>query len=105
MATERDAGEIRAIYAPFCEHTPTSFELKAPKLEEMQQRIRKITENFPWLVCENSGAVAGYAYASAHAERAAYRWSVDVAVYIGEGRRRSGIGRALYTSLFEILKL
>ena len=28
---------------------------------------------------------------------------MDVAVYIGEGQRRTGLGRALYTALFEIL--
>ncbi len=40
-----------------------------------------------------------------HRERAAYGWSVDVSVYVREGLRRRGLGRALYTSLFAILKL
>ena len=39
----------------------------------------------PWLVAEMDGRIAGYVYASRHHERAAYRWSVDVAVYIGRG--------------------
>lgn len=104
MAAERDAADIRAIYAPFCERTPTSFETHAPTLEEMEQRIQKITAQFPWLVCETDGAVAGYAYACPHRERAAYRWAADVAVYTGEGQRRTGIGRALYTALFQILR-
>src|SRR5262249_51171207 len=38
-------------------------------------------------------------------EGAASQWSVDVAVYVREGRRRSGTGRALYTSLFQALVL
>lgn len=103
QANEQDASAIRAIYAPFCESSATSFELVPPALEEMQARIRKITAHYPWLVCERDGAVLGYAYAGAHRERAAYRWSVDVAVYIGEGQRRTGMGRALYTALFRIL--
>ena len=103
MANEQDAAAIRAIYAPFCEGSATSFETSAPSLEEMQGRIRKITAQFPWLVCERAGEVLGYAYACAHRERAAYRWSVDVAVYVGECRRRLGVGRALYTALFRIL--
>jgi len=103
MANEQDAAAIRAIYAPFCDNSVTSFESGAPSLEEMQSRIRKITAQFPWLVCECDGAVLGYAYAGAHRERAAYRWAVDVAVYIGEGSRRLGVGRALYTALFQIL--
>ena len=47
----------------------------------------------------------GYAYASRHRERAAYRWSADVSVYVREEARGKGIGRALYTSLFAILRL
>ncbi|MSU58415.1 MAG: N-acetyltransferase family protein [Pedosphaera sp.] len=103
MATERDAAAICDIYAPFCDGSVTSFEASAPSLEEMQSRIRKITAQFPWLVCEREGEVLGYAYAGAHRERAAYRWAVDVAVYIGERHHRMGIGRALYTALFRLL--
>lgn len=105
LADGRDAGQIRSVYAPFCEGTAVSFEVTAPTTADMQERIRKITAQYPWLVCEIGGQVVGYAYACAHRERAAYRWSVDVAVYIAEGKRRSGIGRALYTSLFKILVL
>lgn len=104
-ATEADAAGVRAIYAPFCEGTVVSFETAAPTVAEMQERMRKISAQLPWLVCESDGQVVGYAYACAHRERAAYRWSVDVAIYIGEGKRRRGVGRALYTSLFKILVL
>src|SRR5262249_55483808 len=45
------------------------------------------------------------AYASPHRQRAAYDWSVDVSVYIRDNMRRMGVGRALYTSLFAILRL
>lgn len=103
LANEQDASAIRAIYAPFCEDSVTSFELAPPTVEEMQARIFKITEHHPWLVCVRGGEVCGYASAGIHRERAAYRWSVDVAVYIGEGQRRTGMGRALYTALFGIL--
>ena len=103
LANEPDAPAIRAIYAPFCEDSVTSFELTPPTVEEMRTRIRSITAQYPWLVCVRNGEVCGYAYACAHRERAAYRWSVDVAVYIGEGQRRTGMGRALYTALFGIL--
>ena len=46
------------------------------------------------------GLILGYAYASPHRERAAYRWSVDVSVYVREGRRRGGTGPGpLYVAL------
>ena len=104
MAGQPDAAGIRAIYAPFCDNTTISFEAHAPSLEEMTARVRKITEQFPWLVCVRDGEVLGYAYACPHRERAAYRWSVDVAVYVDARSQRLGVGRALYTALFQILR-
>jgi L-amino acid N-acyltransferase YncA len=52
-----------------------------------------------------AGQPIGYAYASRHAERAAYQWSVDTTVYIREGHQRRGVGRALYRSLLPLLRL
>ena len=49
--------------------------------------------------------MAGYAYSSAHRERAAYQWSVDVAIYVRPDTQRQGIGRRLYAPLFEIVRL
>jgi phosphinothricin acetyltransferase len=105
LATEGDAPMVRDIYAPFCESTPVSFETHPPSVDEIRRRIGKTLERLPWLVCAASDAVLGYAYASLHRERAAYRWSVDVAVYVREGQRRSGIGRALYSSLLPTLEV
>lgn len=106
LAAEGDAEQVRAIYAPFCAlDSPVSFEIGAPSREEVRRRIAKTLELYPWLVCERSGEVVGYVYAGSHNERAAYLWSVTTAVYIGPGQRRSGVGRALYTSLFNVLRL
>lgn len=104
LATLDDAQAIRDIYAPFCESTPVSFETQAPSVEEMRRRIAKTLESLPWLVRERAGDIIGYAYASQHRERAAYRWSVDVSAYVRDGCRRTGVGRALYTQLFELLR-
>ena len=106
LATGDDAEAVRAIYAPFCDAgSHVSFEVVAPSVEEMRRRIETTLKRHPWLVAEDAGDVLGYVYAGPHRERAAYRWSVDVSAYIGEGRRRSGVGRGLYRSLFEILRL
>jgi L-amino acid N-acyltransferase YncA len=105
LAQPADAAAVAAIYAPFCTDTSVSFEYEAPTAADMAERIRKITARLPWLVLETEDGVAGYAYASQHRERTAYRWAVDAAVYVGAGRRRAGVGRALYTTLFRILAL
>jgi len=83
---------------------PTSFELRAPDAAEMAARLARVTATWPWLVAEEGGAVRGYCYASAFAEREAYRWSVATSAYVREGHQRRGIGRALYTRLFDALR-
>ena len=104
LAQEADAEAIAAIYAPYVERSVVSFESVPPDREETLRRMVETTATYPWLVCERGGRVAGYAYATQHRVRAAYRWSVDTSVYIDTDCHRRGIGRGLYTSLFAILK-
>jgi L-amino acid N-acyltransferase YncA len=99
-----DARAIRAIYAPFVSDSATSFETVVPDVEEIRRRIDEQRASYPWLVFESNGTIAGYAYASAHRARQAYRWSVDVSVYVDRIVHRRGIGRALYQTLFDLLR-
>ena len=50
-------------------------------------------------VLESADRVVGYAYGGPFKARAAYRWSCEVSVYLEQGRRRTGAGRALYDVL------
>ena len=104
FAEARDAAAIQAIYAPFCESSAVSFETRPPSVEEVATRIEKVSPQYPWLVGEIDSQVAGYVYACQHRERAAYRWAVDVAVYVNAAHRRRGVGRGLYTSLLALLR-
>src|SRR5213593_1124663 len=95
LAGEADAEAVQAIYAPYVRDTAISFETEPPTVEEMGRRIRTVLEHAPWLVCERNGEAVGYAYASRFHARAAYRWTVEVTVYIDRAHCRAGIGRAL----------
>jgi phosphinothricin acetyltransferase len=100
---DRDASACAEIYAPFVIDTPISFEERPPDEHEMRRRIEETTARYPWLVAEADGRVIGYAYASPHRERAAYRWAVDVAIYVDPSHQGRGVGRALYEELFKLL--
>jgi L-amino acid N-acyltransferase YncA len=100
----RDAAACAAIYAPYVEDSVISFETKAPSARAMAERMEAITATHPWLVAEHDGRVAGFAYASAHHARAAYRWAADVTVYVDAEHHRTGVGRKLYETLFELLR-
>ena len=103
LATENDAAGVAEIYAPIVRSTPTSFEIDPPGAEEMARRIRETLPAYPWLVSEDRGRIAGYAYAGRHKPRAAYQWVVETSVYIHPDFQGRGIGRGLYESLFRML--
>lgn len=106
LAKAADADAIAKIYQPIVSGTAISFELEVPTVAEVERRIVSIASFAPWLVYASlDDQVLGYAYASKHRERAAYQWSVDVAVYIDETHRRQGIGRKLYTALSALLRV
>jgi phosphinothricin acetyltransferase len=103
-ASVDDAASIAEIYRPIVEQTIISFEEIAPDADEMRKRIEMTTAAaYPWLVACDRDDVLGYAYAGRHRERAGYRYSVDVSIYVSGRARRSGIGTALYTRLFDLL--
>lgn len=104
IATPDDALACAEIYAPSVTSSACSFELEPPSAQEMAERIRATLTLAPWLVCEHAGQVLGYAYASRHHERAAYRWSLDVSVYVHAAARRQGVAGALYEFLFALLR-
>lgn len=104
LATPADAAALAAIYAPYVRDTAITFETEEPDSGEFAQRIARIAPAYPWLLAELGGEAVGYAYASEYRTRRAYRWSVEVTVYLADAARRRGIGRGLYARLFELLR-
>ena len=100
---DRDAARCAELYAPFVRDTVISLEEEPPDADEFAQRIERISRTHPWLVAEMDGELPGFAYATLHRERAAYRWATDVTVYVDPAYHRRGIARALYTALFDLL--
>jgi L-amino acid N-acyltransferase YncA len=98
-ATEEDAAACAAIYAPYVAETAVSFEVEPPTPDQMALRIEHARKRHAWLVLEVDGLVVGYAYGHSFAERAAYRWSCEVSIYLERERHRSGGGRLLYETL------
>jgi phosphinothricin acetyltransferase len=105
MATPDDGEQIAAVYAPSVTSTVISFEMEPPGTPEMTRRVTEALLKHPWLVAVRDGEVLGYARGGQYKDRAAYQWSVETSVYIRTTAHRSGLGRALYGVLFDLLVL
>ena len=99
----QDAPRILAVYAPYVERTAVTFETDVPDLAEFTARVAGIAKDFPYLLLEIDGVLAGYAYAHRQAERAAYRWNAELSVYLAEDFVHRGLGGPLYALLMRLL--
>ncbi len=105
MATENDARGILKVYRPYVEETTITFEYDVPTLEDFKKRIAHINEEYPYIICEYEKKIVGYAYAHKYRERAAYKWNVELSVYVKEDFKGHSIGKKLYEKLMDILTL
>ncbi len=104
QASKEDVAAMLEIYRPVVEDTATSFELAVPAIEDFAARVEKIVTTHEWLVADDNGEVAGYAYASPHRSREAYKHSAEVSVYVHTDYRGQGLGRDLYSALFDSIR-
>jgi L-amino acid N-acyltransferase YncA len=103
--TLADAAEALEVYRPYVEKTAYTFEYVPPTVEQFTEKIKTITAQYPWLVCEYNGKIVGYAYGSTHRARTAYQWSPESTIYISEDFHGLGIARILYEALFDVLRM
>ena len=105
LAAEQDAAALAAIYRPYVEKSRISFEEDAPDPAEMARRIAGERPGYhPWLFAEEDGHSLGFATSSPFRARAAYRWVVETGIYLAEGAKGRGIGRALLAPLVGLLE-
>lgn len=102
-ASDGDLPAIAAVYGHHVRNGLGSFEEAPPTVEELAQRRRDIlAKGLPYLVASDpEGTVVGYAYASPHRTRSAYRYSVEDSIYVAPDQNRRGIGRELLAALIE----
>jgi L-amino acid N-acyltransferase YncA len=100
----KDAAQIAEIYNYYIKNTHQTFETEPLSADEMQERIAKTIEDYPYLIAEEDGEIYGYAYATQFKMRQAYEFSAEVSIYVKNAAKQKGIGTRLYEKLFEELK-
>ena len=104
-AVRQDAPALARIYNHYVAHTTVTFEEVPVRAAEIAKRWSAAGRaGLPFLVAESAGRVLGYAYASPWKGRCAYRYSVEVSVYLDEAHRGRGLGSRLYARLFPLLR-
>jgi phosphinothricin acetyltransferase len=104
-AVDADLPALTAIYNHYVLHTPVTFDM-APFQPE--QRRAWFEDHQPsgrhrLLVADEGGAVVGYASTSRWRPKAAYDTTVESSVYVRADLVGRGIGRQLYTALFDAI--
>lgn len=101
-----DSYSISEIYNYYVINTAITFEEAPVSPDDIRERIGTTqAENLPWIVIEDeAGAVGGYAYASKWKGRCAYKYSVEVTVYLHPDQGGKGHGTQLYERLFQLLR-
>ena len=104
-AATGDAAAILDVYRNFVLNTTYSFEEVVPTLEQYRARMDGILARYPFLVCEDGGRIAGFAYAHRHQSRSAYRYGAELSIYLRPHYTGLGIGRIMCEVLIDLLRL
>jgi L-amino acid N-acyltransferase YncA len=95
-----DLPALTAIYGWHVRHGTGTFEVDPPPLDDMaRRRDDVVAKGLPYLVLEEEGTVAGYAYANQFRPRPAYRFCLEDSVYLAPEKAGRGFGRLLLTEL------
>ena len=99
-----DAHAIAEIYNYYIANTTVTYETETITAEEMERRIKEISEKYPYLVYEEDGKVVAYCYAHPWRTRAAFLHTLETSIYLSHTAKRHGIGTKLLTKLIDIIK-
>lgn len=102
--TLEDAFQIAEIYNYYILNSYATFEVEPVDASGFSKRIEVIMAEYPWLIFEEGGEILGYAYASKFNIRSAYKHTVEVSIYLKNGKTSKGLGTLLYEKLLAILE-
>lgn len=100
-----DLPVLTGIYNHYVIHTPATFDIEPFTIEQRREWFDHYSESGPYrlLVADTEGTPVGYATSSPLRARAAYHTSIETSVFVDKDALGHGIGRKLYTALFEEL--
>jgi phosphinothricin acetyltransferase len=101
---ESDVAPANALTNHYIEHTVVHFAFTPAADQQFAEVWQKGREKFPWLAAEVDGKFAGYAKGATWRERDAYKYTVEVGIYMMQFVQGKGLGKILYLDLLKRLK-
>lgn len=102
---QADLPALLEIYNHYVVNTPITFDVEPRTLEQRRAWFETFAPSgrHQCFVAVKDGAPIGWASSGRFKDRAAYDTSVETSVYVKAGEQRRGVGRRLYTALFDAL--
>lgn len=105
MMRDEDCEPVASVLNHAIEHGVAHFGTIRTDEDEIRADWVATRDRYPWIVATSeNGSFLGFAKGSAWKTRKAYDWTLESGIYIVDGAQGRGVGRALYTRLFEILR-
>ena len=104
FVTPEDAPQLLEVYGHYVLNTTFTTEETLPSVEEMANRVRRVTQHFPWLGFEENGRIVGYCYADIFRTRTAWHRTAELSIYVHPKHVESRVGHRLYEKLFHLLE-
>jgi phosphinothricin acetyltransferase len=100
-----DLPRLTEIYNHYIIHTPITFDLEPVTVDDRRAWFAQFAESgrHRLFVAERDRIIAGYADSHQFRTKKAYDTTVETTVYCAPDATGRGIGRALYTALFDAL--
>lgn len=98
-AVRADHPAIVDIYNHAIATTVATFDLDPFTVEERVPWFAKFGAEHPLLVCEEQGAVLGFAYYLPYRDKPAYAATKETTIYVHHAARRRGVADQLYGEL------
>ena len=104
--TQTDLPALLTIYNHYVVNTPISFDVEPRTLAQRQEWLDHFAPRgkYQCFVAVDDNALIGWACSAKFKEKEAYATSIETSVYCTPGQGGKGLGRRLYTTLFDALQ-
>ena len=103
LAEPHDAEPIRRIYNAEVLGSTATFDLRARTAREQDEWMAEHNGTHPVVVAvDDAGTVLGFGSLSTYRDRPSYSTTVENSVYVDDGHRGTGVGRALLEELVRL---